>query len=154
MSQSVCHSFRRGLAKSRLPSDHNTEMSLQIQPLRIQKNTPSSSPNKPNGAPTPRVLAELGPMERRRNSPSYNQSIMVSGHPHALPMRRLTCIRKTHSMANRHLLTLRLSSQILHVSIGRVVTQRPQRGTMWRTATRWAAVIHLRPQPSDHQLRT
>ncbi|KAL6717005.1 Bud site selection protein bud4 [Lecanora helva] len=51
-------------------------MSQSIQPLRIQKNTPSSSPNKLNGAPAPRPLAELGPMERRRNSPSYNQHAM------------------------------------------------------------------------------
>ncbi|KAL9637124.1 MAG: hypothetical protein Q9164_002398 [Protoblastenia rupestris] len=53
-------------------------MSQAIQPLRIQKNTPSSSPNKMHGSLTHRPLAELGPMERRRNSPSYNQAINVS----------------------------------------------------------------------------
>lgn len=49
-------------------------MSQSILPLRIQKNTPSSSPNKTSAPPTQRPLAEVGPMERRRNSPSYNQN--------------------------------------------------------------------------------
>ncbi|CAF9932774.1 MAG: Bud site selection protein bud4 [Alectoria fallacina] len=49
-------------------------MSQSIQPLRIQKNIPSSSANKTSAPPTQRPLAELGPMERRRNSPSYNQN--------------------------------------------------------------------------------
>ncbi|KAL8726501.1 MAG: hypothetical protein Q9181_006030 [Wetmoreana brouardii] len=49
-------------------------MSESIQPLRIQKGTPSSSPNKMNNSlPKHRPLAELSPMEKRRNSPSYNQ---------------------------------------------------------------------------------
>ncbi|KAL8827813.1 MAG: hypothetical protein Q9170_006861 [Blastenia crenularia] len=48
-------------------------MSDSIQPLRIQKGTASSSPNKMNGLPRSRPLAELSPMEKRRNSPSYNQ---------------------------------------------------------------------------------
>ncbi|KAH0538137.1 hypothetical protein FGG08_005245 [Glutinoglossum americanum] len=41
----------------------------QVQPLRIQKNTPTSSPTKASSRP----LSELGPTERRRNSPSFNQ---------------------------------------------------------------------------------
>ncbi|MCJ1231128.1 Bud site selection protein bud4, partial [Toensbergia leucococca] len=49
-------------------------MSQAIQPLRIQKNAIPSSPNKMSGAPVQRPLAELSPMERRRNSPSYNQN--------------------------------------------------------------------------------
>lgn len=43
----------------------------QIPPLRIQKQMALPSPNKMNGAPSPRPLAELSPVERRRNSPSY-----------------------------------------------------------------------------------
>ena len=49
----------------------------QILPLRIQNNTLSSSPNKKGAPPTQRPLAELGPTERRRNSPSYNQNTKV-----------------------------------------------------------------------------
>lgn len=71
MSQSVCCDLDTSTV------DIITKDVIQIQPLRIQKNTPSSSPNKLNGAPTPRALAELGPMERRRNSPSYNQDTKV-----------------------------------------------------------------------------
>ncbi|KAF2434551.1 DUF1709-domain-containing protein [Tothia fuscella] len=44
-----------------------------VQPLRINKSTPSTSPVKANGSAIPRPLTELSPMERRRNSPSYNQ---------------------------------------------------------------------------------
>ncbi|KAK3718190.1 Bud site selection protein bud4 [Vermiconidia calcicola] len=47
-------------------------MVRQVQPLRISKNTPSSSPNKMQA--TSRPLAEIGSTERRRNSPSYNQA--------------------------------------------------------------------------------
>lgn len=59
------------------------------QPLRINKSTPTSSPFKANGTgPTQRPLAEISPMERRRNSPSYNQASKVSvptPHSSALP---------------------------------------------------------------------
>lgn len=49
-----------------------------MQPLRINKSTPTSSPFKANGtAVTQRPLAEISPMERRRNSPSYNQATKV-----------------------------------------------------------------------------
>ncbi|KAI9780077.1 MAG: Bud site selection protein bud4 [Geoglossum umbratile] len=41
-----------------------------VQPLRIQKSTPTSSPTKMSSRP----LSELGPTERRRNSPSFNQA--------------------------------------------------------------------------------
>ncbi|KAI9853014.1 MAG: Bud site selection protein bud4 [Thelocarpon superellum] len=43
-------------------------------PLRIQKHTPTSSPAKMHGAAAQRPLSELGPMERRRNSPSFSQT--------------------------------------------------------------------------------
>ncbi|KAL8886274.1 MAG: hypothetical protein Q9215_005992 [Flavoplaca cf. flavocitrina] len=52
-------------------------MAENIQPLRIQKGTPSSSPNKMS-LPKQRPLAELSPMEKRRNSPSYNQATKKS----------------------------------------------------------------------------
>ncbi|KAL8775341.1 MAG: hypothetical protein Q9209_000348 [Squamulea sp. 1 TL-2023] len=52
-------------------------MAENIQPLRIQKGTPSSSPSKMN-FPRHRPLAELSPMEKRRNSPSYNQATKKS----------------------------------------------------------------------------
>ncbi|KAL9001574.1 MAG: hypothetical protein Q9169_000149 [Polycauliona sp. 2 TL-2023] len=48
-----------------------------IQPLRIQKGTPSASPSKMT-LPKQRPLAELSPMEKRRNSPSYNQATKKS----------------------------------------------------------------------------
>ncbi|KAL8940278.1 MAG: hypothetical protein Q9216_002890 [Gyalolechia sp. 2 TL-2023] len=48
-------------------------MSESIQPLRIQKGT-SSSPSKMNGLPKHRPLSEISPVEKRRNSPSYNQA--------------------------------------------------------------------------------
>lgn len=50
---------------------------LQVEPLRIHKGTPSSSPVKSGGS-LPRALTELGPNEKRRNSPSFNQSTGVS----------------------------------------------------------------------------
>ena len=52
----------------------------KIQPLRIQKSTSSnlSSPTKMNGGSLSRPLGEISPMERRRNSPSYNQATKVS----------------------------------------------------------------------------
>ncbi|KAI9837701.1 MAG: hypothetical protein M1819_006634 [Sarea resinae] len=43
-----------------------------VQPLRIQKHA-SSSPSKSDTLVVHRPLSELSPMERRRNSPSYNQ---------------------------------------------------------------------------------
>ncbi|KAL8695937.1 MAG: hypothetical protein Q9224_003064, partial [Gallowayella concinna] len=48
-------------------------MAENIQPLRIQKGHPSSSPSKMS-LPKHRPLAELSPMEKRRNSPSFNQT--------------------------------------------------------------------------------
>ncbi|KAF2100455.1 DUF1709-domain-containing protein [Rhizodiscina lignyota] len=44
-----------------------------VQPLRINKNNPSSSPTKMSSS-NHRPLSEISPMERRRNSPSYNQA--------------------------------------------------------------------------------
>ncbi|KAI4279854.1 MAG: hypothetical protein L6R38_004914 [Xanthoria sp. 2 TBL-2021] len=52
-------------------------MAENIQPLRIQKGTPSASPSKMS-LPKQRPLAELSPMEKRRNSPSYNQATKKS----------------------------------------------------------------------------
>ncbi|KAI9843701.1 MAG: Bud site selection protein bud4 [Sclerophora amabilis] len=52
--------------------------SQAVQPLRIQKSTPSSSPNKMNNSQSQRPLSELSPMERRRNSPSSNQATKKS----------------------------------------------------------------------------
>ncbi|KAL2047162.1 hypothetical protein N7G274_001181 [Stereocaulon virgatum] len=49
-------------------------MSQSIQPLRISKNTPITSPSKAHVRSSAGPLTELGPMERRRNSPSYNQA--------------------------------------------------------------------------------
>ncbi|KAL1390466.1 GTP binding protein-like protein Bud4 [Phyllosticta capitalensis] len=43
-----------------------------VEPLRTSKNTPTASPLK-TMANSPGPLRELSPMERRRNSPSYNQ---------------------------------------------------------------------------------
>ncbi|KAK8159253.1 GTP binding protein-like protein Bud4 [Phyllosticta citrichinensis] len=43
-----------------------------VEPLRPSKNTPTTSPVK-KMANSPGPLRELSPMERRRNSPSYNQ---------------------------------------------------------------------------------
>ncbi|KAI9762244.1 MAG: RNA helicase [Chaenotheca gracillima] len=48
--------------------------SQAVEPLRIQKSTPNSSPNKMNKFPAQRPLTELSPMERRRNSPSFTQA--------------------------------------------------------------------------------
>ncbi|KAL9014428.1 MAG: hypothetical protein Q9173_000910 [Seirophora scorigena] len=48
-------------------------MSGSIQPLRIQKGTPASSPTKMSNSPKQMPLSELSLMEKRRNSPSYNQ---------------------------------------------------------------------------------
>ncbi|KAI9888881.1 MAG: Bud site selection protein bud4 [Vezdaea aestivalis] len=44
-----------------------------VQPLRIHKGTPSSSPTKSAVSPANRPLSEIKPGERRRNSPSFNQ---------------------------------------------------------------------------------
>ncbi|CAL8580889.1 Bud site selection protein bud4 [Xanthoria parietina] len=52
-------------------------MAENIQPLRIQKGTPLASPSKMS-LPKQRPLAELSPMEKRRNSPSYNQATKKS----------------------------------------------------------------------------
>ncbi|MCJ1354451.1 MAG: Bud site selection protein bud4 [Icmadophila ericetorum] len=49
-------------------------MAQPIQPLRIQKGNALYSPTKTNGTPFPRPLAEVSSVERRRNSPSYNQA--------------------------------------------------------------------------------
>ena len=48
---------------------------VQVQPLRIQKATPGSSPAKMNGGSVVRPLAEQS--AARRNSPSYNQGTKV-----------------------------------------------------------------------------
>ena len=69
---------------------------MQIQPLRINKNTPQSSPGKMNSHPIQRPLAEVGPMERRRNSPSYNQT---------------TKVRSKHKLSDRFVLLLILSKK-------------------------------------------
>ncbi|KAI9675395.1 MAG: Bud site selection protein bud4 [Caeruleum heppii] len=53
-----------------------------VQPLRIQKSTPTSSPAKMHGSTPQRPLAEINPTERRRNSPSFLQTtkkIIVNG---------------------------------------------------------------------------
>ena len=60
--------------------ESGTNSSVKIQPLRIQKNTPSSSPNKMNGQASHGPLSEVGLSERRRNSPSWNQTIKVRVH--------------------------------------------------------------------------
>ncbi|UNI14207.1 Bud site selection protein bud4 [Purpureocillium takamizusanense] len=44
-----------------------------VHPLRIAKNTPSSSPTKMAGNSLPRPLSEISPTEKRRNSPSWRQ---------------------------------------------------------------------------------
>lgn len=54
-----------------------TTMVRQVQPLRISKGTPSSTPLKMSAAAS-RPLSEIGSTERRRNSPSYNQATRVS----------------------------------------------------------------------------
>lgn len=64
-------------SRGRRQHDEGTKIYQQIQPLRIQKGTLSSTPGKMSAPPTQRPLAELGPMERRRNSPSYNQATKV-----------------------------------------------------------------------------
>lgn len=74
-----------GLALSSLqPSMENSRPRLQVQPLKIVKN---SSPSKPA-----RPLSEIASTEQRRNSPSFNQSTKVSTppcsctpHPSCLP---------------------------------------------------------------------
>ncbi|KAF2400846.1 DUF1709-domain-containing protein [Trichodelitschia bisporula] len=47
-----------------------------VHPLRIQKN-PTSSPFRPKSSALPRPLTEISPMERRRNSPSFQQGKMA-----------------------------------------------------------------------------
>ncbi|QIX01298.1 hypothetical protein AMS68_006815 [Peltaster fructicola] len=47
-------------------------MARKVQPLRISKNTPSSTPQKM--APSNRALSEISATSMRRNSPSYNQA--------------------------------------------------------------------------------
>ncbi|EFY93362.1 hypothetical protein MAC_00600 [Metarhizium acridum CQMa 102] len=42
-----------------------------VHPLRIAKNTPTSSPKKLMASPLPRPLSEISPAEKRRNSPSW-----------------------------------------------------------------------------------
>lgn len=51
-----------------------TIMVRQVQPLRISKNTPSSTPSKMAAS---RPLSEIGATSQRRNSPSYNQATKV-----------------------------------------------------------------------------
>ncbi|KOS17913.1 Bud site selection protein BUD4 [Escovopsis weberi] len=45
-----------------------------VQPLRIAKTAPNATPTNMSSNSSPRPLSELSPTERRRNSPSYNQS--------------------------------------------------------------------------------
>lgn len=47
---------------------------LQVQPLRLSKSS-SPSPNRMSGSPRP--LSEISPSEKRRNSPSTNQTAKV-----------------------------------------------------------------------------
>jgi hypothetical protein len=57
---------------------------LQVSPLRINK-TPTASPTKGSGMSRP--LSEIGSTERRRNSPSFNQTTkvgLIAFLPHAL----------------------------------------------------------------------
>ncbi|KAK6434417.1 Bud site selection protein bud4, partial [Oleoguttula sp. CCFEE 5521] len=49
-------------------------MVRQVQPLRISKTTPGSSPDKKMAAASARPLAEISSGSTRRNSPSYNQA--------------------------------------------------------------------------------
>jgi len=51
-----------------------TIMVRQVQPLRISKNTPSSTPIKMTAT---RPLSDIGATSQRRNSPSYNQATKV-----------------------------------------------------------------------------
>ena len=74
----------------------NADRRPKVQPLRINKNTPTSSPAKMNSANN-RPLSEISPMERRRNSPSYNQATKVrapiphSDAPPSLAMLTVAC---------------------------------------------------------------
>ncbi|GAB0139079.1 hypothetical protein EsDP_00007295 [Epichloe bromicola] len=43
-----------------------------VHPLRISKNTPSSSPTRKMASNLPRPLSEISPSEKRRNSPSWH----------------------------------------------------------------------------------
>lgn len=92
-------------------------MVRQVQPLRISKSTPTASPEKQ--AAMSRPLAEISSGSTRRNSPSYNQSTMVSRwsiltSQHVLTMtpestarsRALTFERERFSLANITIQTL------------------------------------------------
>lgn len=50
-------------------------MVRQVQPLRISKSTPNTSPDKQ--ATMSRPLSEISSGSMRRNSPSYNQQTRV-----------------------------------------------------------------------------
>jgi hypothetical protein len=52
------------------------DIALQVQPLRLSKSSTMASPAKDRSA-LPRPLSELSPTEKRRNSPSWNQTTKV-----------------------------------------------------------------------------
>ena len=79
-----------GVSRCKVKSENQPLIMRQIQPLRISKGTPSSSPNKMAGTAQQYPLAEVSPMERRRNSPSFDQRTKVSINPLARWTRRLT----------------------------------------------------------------
>jgi hypothetical protein len=64
---------------------------VQVSPLRINK-TPTASPGKSSGRP----LSEIGSGERRRNSPSFDQTTKVCSP--AIPLRR--ALRRVDSAAD------------------------------------------------------
>lgn len=72
-------------------------MVRQVQPLRISKTTPSSSPAKMSAANRP--LSEISAGSMRRNSPSYNQATKASApstkkHSTPTPCSTLTSSKK------------------------------------------------------------
>lgn len=74
-----------GAGKSHCKHDKTSSSPLtlasQVHPLRISKNTPVSSGSPVKMASSiPRPLSEISPMEKRRNSPSWNQATKV-GRP-------------------------------------------------------------------------
>lgn len=55
-----------------LPARIRLTLGSQVHPLRISKNTPTSSPSKKMASGLPRPLSEISPSEKRRNSPSWH----------------------------------------------------------------------------------
>lgn len=70
--------------------DSADTMARKVQPLRISKNTPSSTPQKM--APSNKPLSEISAGSMRRNSPSYNQATRVSAH----------CMKRVYIVANAY----------------------------------------------------